>query len=308
MKIKTFRARDMALAMEMVREEMGGEAVILSISRDGERGVKLTVALEEENGFEKADFTRGGLAEKIAGVLKFHRLPEEVLEKIMSRLPSAHESGEALLSALAENFRFSEAPLLSGVKPIMLVGSPGIGKTITASKIAAEAVFAGKTVRLITTDTKKAGGVEQLSAFAAVLGAPLAVCHGPEELKEAAGNAFLGETVVIDTAGANHCNESEIEALVLLAEAVNAEKVLAVPAGADAEEALDAGAAFGKIGCAKMIVTKADAARRFGGALAVALKYRLEMAALSDGPNVASALQKITPAKFVELLFGAVIN
>lgn len=51
----------------------------------------------------------------------------------------------------------------------MLVGPPAVGKTVTVAKLAARAVMARKPVMLVTMDTRRAGAVDQLAAFARVL-------------------------------------------------------------------------------------------------------------------------------------------
>ena len=65
----------------------------------------------------------------------------------------------------------------------MLVGPAGGGKTTTAVKMAARAVMAGKPVRLISTDSVRAGAFAQLAAFARLLERPLQRAASPANLR-----------------------------------------------------------------------------------------------------------------------------
>ncbi|NJN06424.1 MAG: hypothetical protein HC814_08735 [Rhodobacteraceae bacterium] len=107
----------------------------------------------------------------------------------------------ALAGALDTLFSFK--PLTDKVyaRPLMLVGPPGAGKTIATAKLATRARRAGHRPLVITTDTRRAGGVEQLQAFTRILGLELATATSPTTLAEAAGTADAG--VLIDTAGTN---------------------------------------------------------------------------------------------------------
>ncbi len=60
-----------------------------------------------------------------------------------------------------------------------LVGPPGSGKTTTLVKLAvAQGIAIGTSVRLISTDTQRIGGAEQLRIYAAILGVPFQTVEG----------------------------------------------------------------------------------------------------------------------------------
>ncbi len=52
---------------------------------------------------------------------------------------------------------------------IMLVGPPGVGKTLTIARLAAQIAIQKHKLAVITTDNKRAGGVRQLQAFTDIL-------------------------------------------------------------------------------------------------------------------------------------------
>ena len=71
----------------------------------------------------------------------------------------------------------------------MLVGPPGVGKTLTAAKLIVAAHRRGEAVAAISCDTKRAGGFEQLEAFTRILGLPLAAVEDPPALARIVGAA-----------------------------------------------------------------------------------------------------------------------
>ena len=62
MRIRTFTAPDMNRAMEMIRETLGDEAVIISTSKDSGGAVNVTAALDERE--PQVDATMMGVEEE----------------------------------------------------------------------------------------------------------------------------------------------------------------------------------------------------------------------------------------------------
>ena len=60
--------------------------------------------------------------------------------------------------------------------------------------------------------------------------------------------------------------------------------------------------AFRHLGAERMIITKADSARRFGGVLTVARIMKLQFANFSGTPSVAKTLEPISAEALAELL------
>src|SRR5690606_9940340 len=84
---------------------------------------------------------------------------------------------------------------------LMLVGPTGAGKTTTLAKLAVRQRMAGHTVGLITLDTYKIGGIEQLGIYADALKESLHVAKTPEELDAALQACANVDHIFIDTAG-----------------------------------------------------------------------------------------------------------
>jgi len=85
---------------------------------------------------------------------------------------------------------------------VALVGPPGCGKTTMLVKLAfTEGIGKGRPVRLISTDTLRVGGADQLRTYAAILGVPFQAVESTAALAQAIDSAPPQALVLIDTAG-----------------------------------------------------------------------------------------------------------
>ncbi len=305
MKLFTFTAEDSATAMQMAVDALGEDAIIVSNNKDG-KNVRIIAAVDRD--FQpmptaKPAVDQKALQKKIAHILKFHKIPgkiaDEMLENLSGRkLADEHDALEQMLGAY-----FKYNPIDSSKnQTIMLFGLPGIGKTLAISKLMAQAVFHDLDVNVITTDIKRAGGVEQLTAFTKILKLKLHVARDAAELKKVLAS-LDGGTTLIDTSGMNQYEQSEIDGLHELLEGNDEiEPVLVQPAGGDVEEAVEMAKAFRHFGAKRMIITKADSARRFGSILTVARIMKLHFANFSGTPSVAKTLEGISAEALAEIL------
>ena len=308
MRLKTFTAPSMTEAMNLIRNELGDLAVILSEQTIAETGeVWVTAAINPEDEFQH---DLQSLAEGVGAVvraLESHGLPLGLADRLTAAMhdaggPDAGSKDPERLLAGALSSQFGFAPIGEGLRrAILLTGPPGAGKTIVAAKLAARGRLAGRTVSLATTDTVRAGGVAQLAVFTEILDSKLGLADGKAALaKLMKGNAGTRPTV-IDTQGVNPLDPAALSHVAGLAEAAGAEPVLVLAAGGDVRESADIAAAFAGIGVSRMIATRIDCARRLGGLLAAAA-HPLALAEFSLTPTIADGLEAADPALLAELL------
>lgn len=319
MRLKTFNARDMTHAMELIRRDIGEDAIIISSTRaQGGKGVRVTAAIEQADeapsitpfGAENAEANENGAsvprtaAEQLAHALQFHGTPAYLTEKILEVAASVEEESAIVILAqtLGQCFSFNRLEIGLGHGPVMLVGSPGAGKTVTCAKIAAEAVLNKVPVAMVTTDTKRAGGVEQLDAFADILDIDLFTADNPEHLQKILERCGNDHFVVVDTAAVNAHDINDLRALGSYISTTNIEPVLVAAAGTDSSEAADIASAFSYLGAQQMLVTKIDAARRFGSVLAAAGSSGLSFCHFSRTPGVADGLERCDATTLAALL------
>ncbi|MBC8339392.1 MAG: hypothetical protein H8E39_11960 [Alphaproteobacteria bacterium] len=323
MNLKTYTARTTAEAMNLVRDDLGEDAAIVSIQRaDDGKSVLVRATLEAagsslfdtparrnterapEYAADAAGPARVDIYETVCQALERHGVPGPVVERL------AHAAGAsgapnpwaALSAAMDEEFTFAPVPSLRDPSPVMLVGPPGAGKTLTTAKLAAKAVMAGQSIGVITTDVKRAGAVDQLNAFMKVLKVDLQVAKTPGELAEAVARVDGRDVVYIDTAAVNPFLDADMAGLRRLVSVTDVDPVLVLPAGGNALDAGDMAKAFAAIGAKRMIATRLDVARRLGCLLAAADHSRLAFAGVSITPRVAKGLNAITAATLSRLI------
>jgi len=293
--------------MARVREELGPDAVILSTQpAESGSGVRVTAALEDSP-FEEFNLGEsGGLQsiDDIAEALSYHRLSPGFLDRLMGAAAELTSTDPimALAGALDSQLAFAPLPDARAPRPIMVVGPHGAGKSATAAKLCARARLKGGSVRLITMDTGKSGGLAQATAFAQALSADLDQAEDSEDLATKLNQGAGDRMVIIDTAGANPFNEDDLARLSRAAKATGAGMVLVLPAGGDIAESAETAMAFAGIGVDRMIATRLDTARRLGGILSAAQAGCQALTAVSSSPHIGTALRPINPVSLARLL------
>jgi flagellar biosynthesis protein FlhF len=107
---------------------------------------------------------------------------------------------------------------------------------------------------------------------------------------------------VIDTAGANPFNTSDMSTLSRMVEGDLVEPILITPAGGDVAEAAEAGEAFRTLGIRRMSFTRLDMARRLGALLTTAEAGDFAFSEVSISPHVARGLRPLSALALSRLL------
>jgi len=301
MRLRTFTAPDIHQAMSQIRDLMGDDAVIISTTRDPlGSGVTVTAAAEEEDpNFElPEELTQDNEAQpreqdvemipigseeakvfiELKAIFAYHSVPLKVTDalldtaKMLNFEPDATFEGvrRTLAKVLDASFQFLPLPLNRAGFRIMLIGPPGVGKTMTIAKMAAQMVMDKKNVTVITTDTKRAGGVQQLQAITDILNIELKVAEDRAALRGLLKDCSDDGRVLIDSSGTNPYDARELKELGEFLGVGNVEPVITMPAGGDASEAADIAQAFSFTNARRMLMTRVDISRRYGSILSAA--------------------------------------
>jgi flagellar biosynthesis protein FlhF len=249
MRVKLISAPNMAEAMRRVRTELGEEALILGHRRVAD-GVEITAALEPEAAAPEPTPRQSSLERRLGGM------------------------------------RFGA---LDWAKPIMLVGTPGAGKTLTAAKLATRLVRQGDPPIVITADAQRAGAAEQLAAFTRILDINLIVAENPLTMARALA-AQGAQKAIIDMAGFNPFEAEQREILLTHAITANASLVWVLAAGLDAEDASEMAEIFATLGARHMIPTKLDISKRLESVLRAAEAGGFILTDAGIGPGIADGL------------------
>lgn len=252
-----------------------------------------------------AEDEENAVVEQLTDAVLRHGVPDEITDQIIScaTVLGMRQAGEALTAAIEHLFSFRPLPVLpTGGTAWMMVGPPGAGKTLATAKIAARSVMAGLRVAVISTDTVRAGGFEQLSAFTKLLRIDLQKASGGKSLQAALEKAKGADQILIDTGGMNPFSTDEMRDLARLMGAGDIDPVLVLPAGIDADESGEIGRIYAALGVRNLLPTRVDIARRLGGLLGAAHHGSMIFADASHTPKVADGLIPLSPQRLAQLL------
>ncbi len=303
----------------MVRDNLGEDAVIVATREEnGGRTVRVTAAIEPgfelgKNGSAAApeswlqyddEEEEGAIAEELTEVLLRHSVPENVMDNMIScaTVMALENPGTALVAAVEHLFTFNPLPVRPHDKALMMVGSPGSGKTLAVAKLAARGVMNGLKIGVISTDTVRAGGIEQLESFTRLLNIDLKKAETPEELNRVLDGMEGIDQVIIDTQGLNPFDTNDIKNLARMIGGQDIEPILVLAAGGDCEEMGETARVFATLGVQRFLPTRIDIARRLGGLLAAAHQGGLSFADAGNTPKVADGLKILSPQALSKLL------
>ncbi|MCC6021058.1 MAG: signal recognition particle protein Srp54 [Thermoproteaceae archaeon] len=191
---------------------------------------------------------------------------------------------------------------------VMLVGVEGSGKTTTAAKLAKYLARRGYRVGLVQTDTIRPAAFDQLKQLAESVGVPF---YGERDSKSAAEIALRGiekfrnlDVIILDTAGRHRSEESLMQEIKAMYEAVKPDEVmLVIDATVGKQAAAQAEAFMRHAPVHSVIITKMDSTARGGGALAAVVKTGARVKFVGTGEGV-DEIEPFNPRGFVSRLLG----
>ena len=159
---------------------------------------------------------------------------------------------------------------------ILMMGLQGSGKTTTASKLALRLTKDGRKVMLVAADLVRPAAVTQLQVLGEKVGVRVFAMPGEKDPVKVAREAVstarheLYDTVIIDTSGRMHLDETLMKEIVDIARAVNPDETLFVADAMTGQNAVTIAQEFEqKVGISGVILSKFDSDTRGGAALSL---------------------------------------
>lgn len=237
--------------------------------------------------------TRSALLRKLADL----QLSPQVVRETVSRIAEGTDLKDAwrkALGLLAHRIQETDDRILADGGVVALVGPTGVGKTTTVAKLAARFALrhGPQSVALVTTDTFRVGAVEQLRTYARIMGVPVRVANGTEDLRAALEDLYDRRLVLIDTAGVGQRDQRLGEQLGLIQSGSPLVQTYLVLSAVCQRHGLDeAVQAFRQVPLEGCIVTKIDESTGLGGLLSTLIENQLPLAYLTDGQRVPEDIQ-----------------
>ena len=317
MKLKRFAASTMNEALHAVKAELGDDAVILSTRRvkgaDGKPSVEITAAIEQiaaapqtpqatqatsttaDMDLEPTTFdAHSPLTEKLMA----HGISPAISQRLQKAVTALMDTGfteeDSLEMVLSKLITFkSPGELLEAGKPFILVGSTGAGKTTTLAKIAVTERMHGRKVALVTMDTYKIGGVEQLDIYADSLKESLHVVKNGETLAQTLAKIIGYDLILVDSAGVNPYERSRMSDIAKQLSDVDATIALMLPSNLNAAEMAALPKAFGALKPQHLLFSKMDETSFLGGMVNTAIHNGMPLCFATDGQRVPQDLLQL---------------
>ncbi len=211
------------------------------------------------------------------------------------------------VSVLGERFPVSGPITLHSGGPaiVAFVGPTGSGKTTTIAKIAAHySLSAKKNVSIITADTYRIAAIEQIRAFADIVGIGLQVLFSPSEVREALAACANDDLVLVDTAGRSRRNSVHMKELGDFVAALKPHEIHCVlSAGTKDSDLRETIRRFGECGVNRLLFTKLDETERVGNIYNISAESGIPVSYFTVGQAVPDDIELAQPSRFVQRLW-----
>ena len=180
---------------------------------------------------------------------------------------------------------------------LALVGPTGAGKTTTAAKLAVRrGMFGAARTGLLTLDTYRVGGMEQLATYAELADVPFEVVYDAREVDAAMKRLSSCDVVIIDTPGRSPAAAELTERWRSLLDVLHPDEVhLVLPASLRPDLAIDVARAYRAsrthCGATHLLLSKVDEVPRESGVTELALSLDLPTRWVTDGQDVPADLK-----------------
>lgn len=229
---------------------------------------------------------------------------------LLEKLPADRDFEQSLkktIALLTMNLRTANGDeIIEQGGVYALIGPTGVGKTTTTAKLAARAVIrhGADKVALLTTDSYRIGGHEQLRIYGKLLGVSVRSIKDADDLQLMLHELRGKHMVLIDTVGMSQRDQMLDEQITMLNQCGTEVKHLlllnATSSGDTLDEVISAYQKHGIYGC---IITKVDEAASLGVALDAVIRRKLVLHYATNGQKVPEDLHEANSRYLLHRIF-----
>ena len=328
MYLKRYRSQTVRDALRAAREELGPDALVLSTTLVqvrgwrgwfGQREIELTAGAErapvaapraqpEAPPQQERARERSTGVEELAARLAASGLDPSLADEIALGLSPKNRRAatmQSLQAALASRLSSLAADDEEYARVEVFVGPPGVGKTTTIAKIAAqERARRGRKLGLVAADGFRIGAVEQLRMFADIIGSPFKIARSAADLEEALGNGRGRQPVLIDTAGRSPQDGPARDLLEVLAKRPGVRTHLVLAADTPVATARRIFSAYEVARPTRLVLTKLDETDSLSPLVSLLRERKLPISYLGTGQHVPEDLNRATAQLLAASVMG----
>ena len=233
-------------------------------------------------------------------------------EKVIESITGAQQVVKIVHDALVEMLGGEATPVARAEKPptvILLVGLQGSGKTTTAGKLANALRKQGRHPMLVAADVYRPAAIDQLRTLGKQLGIPVNAVDASRVAQDvakeiAAAPSQQRDTVIVDTAGRLHIDDTMMTEVENVVAAAHPHEVLLVVDAMTGQDAVEAASAFkARLPITGLVLTKVDSDARGGASLSIRAATGVPVKYLGVGEKL-DALEIFHPDRLAQRILG----
>ena len=241
---------------------------------------------------------------------------EKIISKIISKIPHCND-GVNTTSFVKTKFMETMKRVITcggGIKSsnkglprkVLFVGPTGSGKTTTISKIAADLIYREKKkVALVSLDTFRVGGIEQLEIYGNIMNVPVESAQDRIGFEEVLRRHSDKDVILIDTMGRCHKDLNYSDELTQIIDGLgDVERHLVLSMVSCEKLFIESYKQFSSLGINRVLFTKLDEGLNFGSILNFSLRSRLPLSYLTTGQRVPEDIEVATQDRVIRLIFN----
>ncbi len=235
-------------------------------------------------------------------------LNEQIADQIAGYVPEQSHEKEAWLQAtqlISQQINTTQNDIINRGGVVALVGPTGVGKTTTIAKLAAgfSQVHGSDQVALISTDTFRIAGFEQLATYGKIIGCQVSLAKDSHALDILLQQYSKKKLILIDTAGMGQRDMRLAEQLTALVSnaRVRIRNYLVLAANTQQGVMQENVDRFKKVPLSGCIYTKLDESISIGEIITTSIQNGLPIGYLTDGQRVPEDIKVANAEKLVTL-------
>ncbi len=199
---------------------------------------------------------------------------------------------------------FPPLEVRSTATTVAFVGTTGGGKTTTITKLAAICKLLYKAnILIVSADTYKVGGAEQLQTFASIAGIAFHTAYSSQELRQIVKQESKRDFIFIDTVGRSQQRRQHLLEIGAYLEAAAPDITYLVHSASTGEQTfLQTLERFAVLEPDALILTKLDESAGLGGILTALRRYALPLAYYTTGQKIPDDIETARAERLAEIV------
>ncbi len=289
MKMKIFHVSNLQEGWANIREELGDNAIILSIKEINGRFEILAASPEKrENRLRKSSSKDGQNnypISRLSSLLEKNLIPEEIHGSILEEIKSIYLKLAENIKDLNIHEKIEKNPLIK--KYITVLGNISSGKSTTIAKIGAILKFnKSRKIAIASFDFYKIGGSEGLKKFSEIMQIPFFLIKNEKDLILYKDAFEEFDHILFDTPG-NIKHLPEVEKIVsFITNSTQSENILTVPLTRKENIVEKDINYFSKFNISHLILTKYDEIQNIIPLIFIISNWNYKVSYITDGMDV----------------------